>query len=97
MDEFADNGIELATDIEFTLDLAHAQETARTNIARLKEAGVTTVIYYGDPLMPASLTTEATAQDYHPEWILGSSVLMDTSLFARRPTWSSGRTASASR
>jgi hypothetical protein len=80
----ADSGIDLATDVEFTLDLARAQENARTNISRLKEAGVTTVIYTGDPLTPASLTTEATAQDYHPEWILGSSVLMDTSLFARR-------------
>jgi ABC-type branched-subunit amino acid transport system substrate-binding protein len=84
VEQLADNGIELATDVEFTLDLARAQENARTNIARLKDAGVTTIIYTGDPLTPASLTTEATAQDYHPEWILGSSVLMDTSLFARQ-------------
>jgi hypothetical protein len=84
VDQLADNGIDLATDVEFTLDLARAQENARTNIARLKDAGVTTVIYTGDPLTPASLTAEATAQDYHPEWILGSSVLMDTSLFARQ-------------
>jgi hypothetical protein len=84
VDQLADNGIELATDVEFTLDLARAQENARTNISRLKDAGVTTIIYTGDPLTPASLTTEATAQDYHPEWILGSSVLMDTALFARQ-------------
>jgi hypothetical protein len=83
-EQLGDNGIELATDVEFTLDLARAQENARTNISRLKEAGVTTIIYTGDPLTPASLTAEATAQDYHPEWILGSSVLMDTSLFARQ-------------
>src|SRR5262245_3303878 len=83
-DQLADNGIDLATDVEFTLDLARAQENARTNISRLKDAGVTTVIYTGDPLTPASLTAEATAQDYHPEWILGSSFLMDTSLFARQ-------------
>ncbi|MGH9286768.1 MAG: hypothetical protein ACRD0V_00470, partial [Acidimicrobiales bacterium] len=84
VDQLGDNGIELATDVEFTLDLARAQENARTNISRLKEAGVTTIIYTGDPLTPASLTAEATAQDYHPEWILGSSVLMDTTLFARQ-------------
>jgi hypothetical protein len=83
-DQLADNGIELATDVEFTLDLARAQENARTNISRLKAAGVTTIIYYGDPLTPASLTKEATAQDYHPEWILGPSLLMDTTLFARQ-------------
>jgi hypothetical protein len=84
VDQLADNGIELATDVEFTLDLARAQENARTNISRLKDAGVTTIIYTGDPLTPASLTAEATAQDYHPEWILGSSYLMDTALFARQ-------------
>jgi hypothetical protein len=83
-DQLADNGIELATDIEFALDLARAQENARTNIARLKDAGVTTIIYYGDPLTPASLTAEATAQDYHPEWIMGPTLFMDTSLFARQ-------------
>jgi hypothetical protein len=81
--QLADNGIDLATDVEFTLDLARAQENARTNISRLKEAGVTTIIYTGDPLTPGSLTKEATAQDYHPEWIMGSTYLMDTSLFAR--------------
>jgi ABC-type branched-subunit amino acid transport system substrate-binding protein len=83
-DQLADNGVELATDIEFTLDLARAQENARTNIARLKEAGVTTIIYYGDPLTPASLTNEATAQDYFPEWVMGPTLLMDTALFARQ-------------
>ena len=77
-------GIDLATDIEFTLDLARSQENARTHIGKLMEAGVTTVIYYGDPLTPAALTTEATAQGYFPEWILGPSTLMDTALFARR-------------
>lgn len=80
----AENDIELATDVEFTLDLARAQENARTNISKLKSAGVTTVIYYGDPLTPQSITREATAQDYHPEWILGPNVLMDTTLFARQ-------------
>ncbi len=82
-DQLAANDIELETDIEFTLDLARAQENARTIITQLREAGVTTVIYTGDPLTPASLTTEATAQGYFPEWILGSSVLMDTTIFAR--------------
>jgi Periplasmic binding protein len=80
----ADHGINLKTDIEFTLDLQRAQENARTYISKLKQDGVTTVIYTGDPLTPASLTKEATSQNYRPEWILGSSVLMDTSIFARQ-------------
>jgi Periplasmic binding protein len=83
-DELSANGIDLAIDIEFTLDLARSQENARTYITQLREAGVTTVIYTGDPLTPSALTQEATAQGYYPEWILGSNVLMDTSIFARR-------------
>jgi hypothetical protein len=83
VDHLAEYGIELTTDIEFTLDLARSQENARTNISKLKAAGVTTVIYYGDPITPGALTKEATAQDYWPEWILGPNLLMDTTLFAR--------------
>jgi ABC-type branched-subunit amino acid transport system substrate-binding protein len=81
--DLADHDIELATDVEFTLDLARAQENARTIVSKLKEAGVTTVIYTGDPFTPGPITEEATAQDYHPEWILGSNVLADTAFFAR--------------
>ena len=91
--QLEENGIELAADVEFQLDLARGQETARTVISRLEDADVTTVIFYGDPLTPATLTTEATAQDYYPEWILGPSLLGDTTIFARRtdPTqWRNG-------
>lgn len=78
-----DGGVELAADIPFLLDLARAQENSRTMIARLKDAGVTSIIFTGDPLMPKYLTEEATAQDYFPEWIIGSNVLVDIALFAR--------------
>jgi hypothetical protein len=81
--DLADQGINLATDVEFNLDLARAQENARTIIGKLKSAHVTTVIYTGDPFTPGPLTEEATAQNYHPEWILGSNVLADTTFFAR--------------
>jgi hypothetical protein len=70
-------------DQSFFLDLSRAQETARTVITKMKDAGVTTIIYTGDPLMPASITKEATAQDYHPEWIVGPTVLVDTAIFGR--------------
>jgi hypothetical protein len=82
-DALADGGIELATDVELTLEVGRMQETARTTIAQLEAAGVTTVIYAGDPLTPQTLTAEATAQDYFPEWILGSNYLADTEQFAR--------------
>jgi hypothetical protein len=76
-------GIKIKADQSFFLDPAKLQENARTIITKMKNAGVTTVIYTGDPLSPASLTKEATAQDYHPEWILGPSVLADTTIFGR--------------
>ncbi len=41
------------------------------------------MIFTGDPLTPASLTKEATAQNYFPEWVIGSNVLVDIALFAR--------------
>jgi hypothetical protein len=70
-------------DQSFFLDLTRAQETARTVITKMKDAGVTTIIYTGDPIMPGAITKEATAQDYHPEWIVGPTVLADTTIFAR--------------
>jgi hypothetical protein len=70
-------------DQSFFLDLSRAQETARTVITKMKDAGVTTIIYTGDPLMPSSITKEATAQDFYPEWIIGPTVLADTSIFGR--------------
>jgi hypothetical protein len=78
-----DGGVKIAADLPFLLDLARAQENARTMIAKLKDAGVTSVIFTGDPLTPSSLTQEATAQNYFPEWIIGSNVLVDIALFGR--------------
>jgi hypothetical protein len=77
------DGVKVATDIPFLLDLSKAQENARTEISKLKAAGVTTVVYTGDPLTPAALTKEATAQNYFPEWVIGSNVLVDIALFGR--------------
>jgi hypothetical protein len=78
-----DGGVKIAADLPFLLDLARAQENARTMIAKLKDEGVTTVIFTGDPLTPSALTKEATAQNYFPEWVVGSNVLVDTAIFGR--------------
>ena len=75
--------IELAESISYVLDPGTIQETAATVIARLKAAGVTTILLSGDPVAPRDFTREATDQGYFPEWILGGSVLTDTNVFAR--------------
>jgi hypothetical protein len=82
-DDLTKGGVKIAADLPFLLDLAKAQENARTEIAKLKDAGVTTVLFTGDPLTPSSLTKEATAQNYFPEWVIGSNVLVDIALFGR--------------
>ena len=76
-------GVSVAAIGTYTLDVTRAQELARTLITKMKGAGVTSVIFDGDPLAPVFLTKEATAQRYFPEWILTGSLLTDTSVFAR--------------
>lgn len=79
----ADEDVELAESISYTLDPARLQEQATSVITRLKQAGVTTVVFSGDPVAPTTFTTEATAQDYFPEWVLGPQALVDTTAFSR--------------
>jgi hypothetical protein len=52
-----------------SLDVSKEQEQARTIIARLKEAGITTVVATGNPVPMVFLTQEATRQLYFPEWL----------------------------
>ncbi|MBK5287091.1 MAG: hypothetical protein JJE46_01360 [Acidimicrobiia bacterium] len=77
------DGVKVAVDAPYELDLTRAQENARNTIAKLKSHGVTTVMFAGDPLTPSTLTTEATAQKYFPEWIVLGAAYSDTSLFGR--------------
>ncbi|MDQ3944987.1 MAG: hypothetical protein M3357_07550, partial [Actinomycetota bacterium] len=84
--ELSRYGVQLAEKLAFTganIDPTATQEQARTMIARLKEAGVTSVLFAGDPLSPVFFTQEATRQRYTPEWVLTGSAFTDTSFFAR--------------
>lgn len=79
----AEQGVELVEMVPYVLNPATLQETAANSITRLKAAGVTTVIFAGDPIAPRDFTQEATAQNYFPEWFLNLSVLIDTNVFSR--------------
>ena len=77
-----------ALDIEilrlpYVLDLATAQENARTMVARMKSEGITSVVLSGDPFMPYFVTNEATSQDWYPEWIMTGAGLVDTAVAGR--------------
>ena len=76
-------GVDVAESVAFTLDPATLQEQASSAIAKFKAAGVTTVMFSGDPISPRDFTREATAQGYYPEWVHIGSVLADTNIFAR--------------
>lgn len=67
----------------YILDLTKAQEDARIMVARLKDRGITSVMFAGDPFMPIFLTQEATKANYRPEWVISGSALTDTTFFAR--------------
>ncbi len=66
------------------LDLSTAQEDARLVIAKLKSAGVTSVLLAGDPVFPTFLTAEATTQGYFPEWVVLGYAFTDTAVFGRQ-------------
>jgi len=78
----AADGITLAEKVAYKspVDL---QTDAPQLIAKLKAAGVTSVIFSGDPVAPGPLTVAATGQEYFPEWILTGAALTDTTAFGR--------------
>jgi hypothetical protein len=61
-----------------------AQEQAPVDIAKLKSAGVTTILLLTDSSMTKALLNQATANDYHPEWIIGAFNYNDLGFFARQ-------------
>ena len=61
-----------------------AQEQAPVAIAKFKSAGVTTILLLTDSAMTGGLLKQATANDYHPEWIIGAFQYNDLGFFARQ-------------
>ncbi len=82
-EQLAGYGVEVTESVSFALDPATLQEQASSAIAKFKAAGVTSVLFSGDPISPRDFTREATAQGYYPEWVHIGSVLADTNIFAR--------------
>jgi hypothetical protein len=83
VEAFAEEGIDIAETGMFPLDPARAQELATGVVARMKAAGVTTVIVRADPITLPAFTREATKQGWYPEWVIGGYQFTDTSTFAR--------------
>ncbi len=64
-------GVELADSLGYgSAGGAAGGADARRVVSRLRQAGVTSVLYVGDGLFPVFMTQEATRQGYSPEWVL---------------------------
>jgi len=83
LDAFEEEGVDVAETGMFPLDPGRAQELATGIIAKMKDAGVTTVIVRADPITLPAFTREATKQNWYPEWVIGGFQFTDTSTFAR--------------
>jgi hypothetical protein len=83
VEAFADEGVDIAEKATFPLDPGRAAELATGIIAKMKDAGVTTVVVRADPITLPAFTREATKQDWYPEWVLGGYTFTDSSTFAR--------------
>ncbi len=82
-------GLEVAQTVEYTvpLDLSTAfasfQEAAPVLVAKLKDAGVTTVLLFAFFLMEQDVFKAADSLDYHPEWVFTGFLGDDIELTAR--------------
>jgi hypothetical protein len=86
-DEFVANmkskyGVDFASIQTYNLP-TELSGTGRDIISQMKQNGVTSVLFQGDPLAPQTLTKIATQQNYFPEWIMAGALLVDTNAFSR--------------
>lgn len=79
--QLARYGVNLATTIRY-VDVAGCQTDATQIVLKLAQAGVTSVMFAGDPLCPVTLTTAAQAAGATWEWLVSGSYLTDTNFFA---------------
>jgi len=69
--------------LAYTLDPGTIQQQASQIVAKMKAAGITTVVMSTDPVAPGDFTREATTQEYEPEWLVAAATLTDTNAFGR--------------
>lgn len=70
-------------DGKYSSDTSTAAQQATTNTSKYKAAGVTTVLWFSDPIAPAYGTKAATAQNYFPENVIAGSGLLDYDALAQ--------------
>jgi hypothetical protein len=81
--ELEERGGSFTHRINYTLDFQRLSQEAAGMIAQLKDRGVTTAVCLCDPVLPLFLTTQATQQEYHPEWVITGTALTDVDLLGQ--------------
>src|SRR5688500_8471739 len=76
-------GIDIAKEVNYSLDFSKMQQDAPNMAAQMKGAGVTTLILVTDPALPYFLTGAATQQDYWPEWFTSGAALTDIDILGQ--------------
>jgi hypothetical protein len=80
-DEYGGSGSQVI--VRYQLDISRFTEQAQRAVVQFKAEGVTTVVLACDPISAAALTTAASEQDYHPEWLIIGTAFTDLNSFAR--------------
>lgn len=70
-------------DAPYSSNTATAASQANTSVSRLKSEGVTSILYFTDPISPAFTSKAATSQRYFPENVLVGSGLVDYDILGR--------------
>jgi hypothetical protein len=70
-------GFEPPMSINYTLDIGTMSNQAANIVAQLQNNDITTVTCSCDPVMLVFMTSRATEQDYHPEWIVTGTAFSD--------------------
>ena len=83
IEELKKYGVTLTQDVGYLVDVGQATDQSASIISKMKSAGVSNLLFIGDPLYPIFLTKEATRQTYFPEWFISGTLLSDTSFFGR--------------
>ena len=68
----------------YELDPAALPAQAEDLVARLRRDRINTVVFLGEPVMPAHLTAAATRQGWFPEWIFAGPEPTDSTVAGRR-------------
>lgn len=79
----AERGVQLGHRINYVLDFNRLSSDAAGMIAQMKDRGVTSVACLCDPILPLFLTTQATQQEYRPEWIVTGTALTDVDILGQ--------------